>query len=179
MVAREPAANRGHMVRALADYFDQVVASDVSDYGAGFPIEDYLFPGDPAEDVDWTITNPPFRLAEEFIAKAMDTSRNGVAMLVRTSFIEGEGRYRRLFQHTPPHYVLQFTERALMLRGKLWRYRHINPETGKETTSATAYCWLIWDMTVDPGVTRLCWTGLCRDRLERPGDYPDSETVAI
>lgn len=34
---REPAANRGHMVKPLAERFARVEASDIHDYGAGFP----------------------------------------------------------------------------------------------------------------------------------------------
>lgn len=33
-VCREPAANRGHMVRPLDEYFTAVIGSDVHDYGA-------------------------------------------------------------------------------------------------------------------------------------------------
>lgn len=166
MTVREPAANRGHMVKALQEFFiPPIIASDVADYGAGFPVEDYLFPGDPTPIVDWTITNPPFRLAEEFIHKATRRSRHGCAMLVRTSFIEGVGRHTRIFSYIPPDYVLQFTERLVMHQGKL----------SKDGSTATSYCWLIWHRC--EGDTRLRWTGVCRDRLERPGDYdtPDME----
>eukprot|EP01137_Pigoraptor_chileana_P020428 Opistho-2@6560 len=69
---REPAANRGHMVKPLQEYFHTVEASDIHDYGAGFPVRDYLF-GPPPPMVDWTITNPPFRLAEQFIRLALAT----------------------------------------------------------------------------------------------------------
>ena len=106
--AREPAANRGHMVRPLREYFDQVEAADVHDYGAGFPVQDYLF-GPLPDATDWTITNPPFRLAEQFIERALAASRRGVAMLVRSAFLEGVGRHTRLFSRTPPSHVLQFT----------------------------------------------------------------------
>lgn len=41
---REPAANRGYMVRPLAELFiPPIDASDVHDYGAGFPVRDYLW----------------------------------------------------------------------------------------------------------------------------------------
>ena len=65
------------------------------DYGLGYPVQDYLF-GPPPPETNWTITNPPFRLAEQFIARALVCSTAGVAMLVRTSFQEGMERYRRL-----------------------------------------------------------------------------------
>ena len=54
------------------------------------------------QDVDWIITNPPFRLAEQFILKALNHATEGVAMLVRTSFLESIGRYSSLFSVRPP-----------------------------------------------------------------------------
>jgi hypothetical protein len=73
MSVREPAANRGHMVRPLQEFFGRVEASDIHDYGAGFPVQDYLF-GPPPPRTDWTITNPPFRLAEQFIKRGLESS---------------------------------------------------------------------------------------------------------
>lgn len=159
MTCREPAANRGHMVRPLREYFSLVDASDVHDYGAGFPQRDYLFPGQ-LTSVDWTITNPPFRLAEQFIARALATSRHGVAVIVRTAFLEGIARHANLFSKTPPSYVLQFTERVVMHRGRL----------APEGASATAYCWLVWLIGSDEE-TRFDWLAPCRKRLEYPTDY--------
>lgn len=156
-VCREPAANRGHMVRPLSDYFAAVEGSDVHDYGAGFPQADYLF-GPLPEMVDWTITNPPFRLAEQFIERALATSREGVAMIVRAAFLEGQGRFERLFSKTPPSHVLQFTERVVMHKGRL----------APEGSTATAYAWLVW---MGDSHTRLHWIAPCRKRLERESDY--------
>lgn len=156
---REPAANRGHMVRPLAEYFADVEAADVFDYGHGFAVADYLFGPDPAE-VDWTITNPPFRLAEQFIARAGATSSCGVAMIVRAAFLEGQGRYDRLFAEHPPALVLQFAERVVMHKGRL----------APEGSTATAYAWLVWGHDDQP--TQLRWIAPCRKRLEREGDYP-------
>lgn len=155
---REPAANRGYMVRPLAEYFANVEASDVYDYGAGFPVNDYLF-GPQPEPVDWTISNPPFRLAEQFIERALATSRC-VAMIVRAAFLEGQGRYERLFSKMPPSHVLQFAERVVMHKGRL----------APEGTTATAYAWLVWvDRAAD---TKLRWIAPCRKELERECDYP-------
>lgn len=155
---REPAANRGHMVKPLAEYFETVEASDVHDYGAGYAVRDYLFP-DPLPMVDWTITNPPFRLAEQFIERAAATSGLGFAMIVRAAFLEGVGRYERLFSKNPPSFVLQFTERVVMHKGTL----------SEKGSTATAYAWLVW---IDgEGPTQLRWIPPCRKRLERPGDY--------
>lgn len=155
---REPAANRGHMVAPLREYFASVDAADVHDYGAGFPVSDYLF-GPLPERVDWTITNPPFKLAEQFIQRALDSSRQGVAVIVRAAFLEGIGRFERLYSKSPPSHVLQFTERVVMHKGRL----------APEGSTATAYAWLVW---MGGQHTQLGWIPPCRRRLERDGDYP-------
>lgn len=165
-VCREPAANRGHMVKPLAEYFRRIEASDVHDYGAGYPIEDYLFGPDP-EPVQYTITNPPFKLAEQFIARMAATSEFGFAVIVRSAFLEGVGRHERLFSVNPPSHVLQFTERVVMHKGRL----------APEGSTATAYCWLVW---LDGGdcqdrETHFEWIQPCRKRLERLGDYDFNE----
>lgn len=164
LVCREPAANRGHMVRPLAEYFSHVDASDVHDYGEGYPVQDFLF-GPAPQATDWTITNPPFRLAEQFIERAIDTSRCGVAMIVRTAFLEGVGRFDRLFSEVPPTDVLQFSERVVMHKGKL----------SPKGSTATAYAWLVWDTrnTVwsGRGGTVLSWIPPCRKILEKASDY--------
>ncbi len=157
MSVREPAANRGHMVRPLQEVFGRVEASDIHDYGAGFPVQDYLF-GPPPPRTDWTITNPPFRLAEQFIRRGLESS-NGVAVIVRSAFLEGVGRHRDLFSINPPSLVLQFTERVVMHKGKL----------SAKGSTATAYCWLVWT----PGATgtQFGWIAPCRKRLEQAEDY--------
>jgi hypothetical protein len=165
---REPAANRGHLVRALAEEFREVIASDVHDYGAGFPVHDYLFP-EPLARTAWTITNPPFRLAEAFIERALDLSGVGVAMLVRASFLEGVGRFERLYSHTPPTHVLQFSERVVMHKGTL----------SERGSTATAYAWLIWFKPHMGQPAQLHWTGICRAALTRPGDYPEDGLAVI
>jgi hypothetical protein len=160
LICREPAANRGHMVKPLREYFGAVEASDIHDYGLGFPVRDYLFGPDP-NLVDWTITNPPFRLTVPFIQRALATSRAGVAVLVRSAFLEGVARHRGLFSQTPPTDVLQFAERVVMHKGRL----------APEGSTATAYCWLVWRVGHWRGCTRLHWIAPCRKRLERPEDY--------
>lgn len=168
----EPACNRGHMAKPLREFFGRVHASDIHDYGyesgdwCQDRVVDFLFPGSesPAiakNGVDWIITNPPFRLAEQFIERAWQINGvQGVAVIVRTSFLEGIGRYENLFKRNPPSIVAQFTERVPMVKGRL-------TATG---STATAYCWLVW-MMGEHG-TRLVWIPPCRKQLERDSDYP-------
>ena len=155
---REPAANRGYMVRALSEYFDSVDASDVHDYGAGYPVQDYLF--GPASVADWTITNPPFRLAQRFIERAILSSRVGVAVIVRSAFLEGGKRYRELFSGNRPSMILQHAERVPMVKG---RY-------DPDASTATSYAWIVWLTLPTIPVTVFDWIPPCRTRFERPGD---------
>ena len=157
---REPCANRGFMVRPLLEYFQTVEASDVHDYGVGYPVADYLF-GLDQSPVDWTFMNPPFRLAQEFIERGLRTSRVGVACIVRSAFAEGAERFRDLYSKRPPSYIFQHVERVPMFRG---RY-----EPNK--SSATAYCWMVWlSQDSTKADTRFRWIPPCRRQFERPYD---------
>jgi hypothetical protein len=167
MDCREPAANRGHMVKPLREYFDHVEASDIHDYGAGFRVQDYIFGADPVGIMAWTITNPPFRLAQQFITQARNTSRHGVAVIVRTAFLEGIGRYNDLFSTGAPTDILQFSERVVMHKGRL----------SAKGSTATAYCWLVWRNNDRTGRSTFDWIAPCRKRLERASDYAE-ETAA-
>lgn len=161
----EPACGDGHMSMVLGEYFRTVISSDIYDYGFGkvYDFTDRSI----NHDVDFVVTNPPFRLAEQFIERAIGQAKLGVAMLVRTSFLEGSGRYRKIFSKMPPSYVLQFAERVPMLKGRL----------SAKASTATSYCWLIWIMDDLDSGTSLRWIPPCRKQLERIGDYPD-EVVA-
>lgn len=156
---REPCANRGYMVRPLEEFFIAVDALDVHDYGCGYRRDDFLFGADLLE-VDWTFMNPPFRLAEQFIAKAVRESTVGVAALVRTAFIESAARYDSIYSKTPPDYVFQYVERVPMVKG---RY-------DPKASTATSYCWLVW-LRYGTGDTKLRWIAPCRKQMERAGDY--------
>jgi hypothetical protein len=159
MSCLEPACGRGHMAVALAEYFSTTEASDVFDYGFS-AVADFLKAKRPERSVDWVITNPPFRLAEDFIIHALPMVRVGVAMLVRTVFIESVGRYERLFQPIPPTYVAQFTERVPMVKGRV----------DKKASTATGYAWVVWNKKLQ-GKTELVWIPPTRKILERDGDY--------
>ena len=90
----------------------------------------------------------------------------GVAMIVRTAFLESVGRYENLFKLNPPTIVAQFTERVPMVKGRL---------TAKGST-ATAYCWLVWIKGEKPRPFQ--WIPPCRKKLERDGDYPVEAAIA-
>lgn len=155
----EPACGAGHMAKVLKEYFAEVQNADIANYGYG-EVRDFLAFPYATDTYDWIITNPPFRLAEEFVLRALPLARVGVAILARTVFLESSGRYRAIFENTPPTIFAQFVERVPMVKGRL----------DKAATTATGYCWLIWkkDAAASP---QLAWIPPCRKSLERVGDY--------
>lgn len=158
----EPACGLGHMSRGLREYFSEVYSTDIHDYGHNDATIDFLTA--PVERrFDWCVTNPPFNRAEAFAKKATAAAHN-TALLVRTSFLEGQKRYTDLFSYNPPTDILQFTERLPMVKGRLDR----------KASTATSYAWLVWrDQTeIDrPGTTVFHWIPPCRKHLEKDSDY--------
>jgi hypothetical protein len=160
----EPACGRGYMSETLAEYFANVFASDITSYG--YPYEnvgDFLthhFNWEERDEVDWIITNPPFSLAEHFIWRALPAAKLGIAMLVRTAFLEGKGRYYGLFEGRSPSIIGQFVERVPMVKGRC----------DPKASTASSYCWLILEKSAKLGPF-FKWIPPCRKQLERPGDY--------
>ena len=176
----EPACGEFHMARPSGEYFAKVRASDVHPYGE-HQVLDFPLLGRSEHGADWVITNPPFMLAEQFIRTALDVAGTGVAMLVRSAFLEGEKRCLGLFAETAPSYVLQFSERVVMLKDRLVRSGRVDPfheKPGSKASSATSYSWLVWLHRVERD-TRLRWIAPCRHRLERDGDYPIYSPAAV
>lgn len=177
LTVREPCANRGYMVRPLEEVFRTVLASDVRDYGSGYPLLDYLFPG-PMHSAHWTFMNPPFNAAGSFILKSFETPGwRGTAALVRTSFLESVGRYNHLFLKWPPTLIAQFCERVIMHKGNVRDPDKLywDGATWKKPSTATSYCWLFWIRGIPPQPFHWIAPGT-RKRLTRPGDYPTDDS---
>jgi hypothetical protein len=167
MSVREPCANRGYMAVPLMEYFGAVLASDICDYGCGYSVRDYLFgPDNHFDPTDWTFLNPPFRLAAQFIERALRLSNVGVAVIVRTAFLEGKDRYETLFKSTPPWVVAVHSERVPMVKGKY----------DPCAASATSYSWLIWRKDTAERLP-IDWIAPCRRRLELPDDIKIGEAA--
>src|SRR5882724_5453178 len=149
----EPACGAGHMAKVLNEYFGEVRSADAYAYGYG-DIRDFLTYPYETNAVDWVITNPPFRLAEEFVLRGLRVARHGIAILARTVFLESIGRYEKIFRYFPPTKFAQFAERVPMIRGRLDR----------KATTATGYAWLVWEKNVT-GAPRLMWVPPCRKQL--------------
>ncbi len=159
MSCLEPACGEGHMAKVLKEYCGKVHCSDAYLYGYGHRRDFLTYPYE-TNAVDWVITNPPFRLAEEFVLRGLCVARRGVAILARTVFLESIGRYVGIFRANPPTKFAQFTERVPMVRGRL----------DSKATTATGYAWLVWEKGA-VGLPRLMWVPPCRKNLERRNDY--------
>lgn len=163
----EPACGAGHMARVLREYFSHVHCSDAYRYGFG-EIRDFLSEPHEPRSYDWVITNPPFRLAEEFLIEALKVARRGVAILARTVFLESVGRYNSIFRDTPPSKFAQFVERVPMVKGRL----------DAKVTTATGYAWFVWEKSAAVRVPQLMWVPPCRRALERHGDYENRQPTS-
>jgi hypothetical protein len=147
----EPAAGEGHMAEVLREYFGFVHASDVHDYGAGYAVGSFVGEGPDVARIetqpDWVITNPPFNLASEFAVRALtEVATFGVALLVRTTWLEGGDRFASIFKPYPPTIVALFSERVPMAKG------HWDPKG----STATSYSWVVW-LQARRGPTELRW----------------------
>ncbi|HEY9212084.1 MAG TPA: SAM-dependent DNA methyltransferase [Ancylobacter sp.] len=160
-LAFDPAAGEGHMAETLREYFPNVAAADIHDYGAGYLVADFLAHSPVIGPDGWIITNPPFNLAVEFARHALQVEDQGVALLLRTNWLEGETRFAEFLGAMPPDFWWQYTERVPMHRG-----RYV---PGGST--ATAYGWAVW-MPRSRGAldTRLRWIPPSKHRLFRPED---------
>jgi len=161
-VAWEPACGEGHIAEVLAEYFREVVASDIHDYGYGEHVVDFLTCEQLARkyDADWIITNPPFaEKSEAFVLKALELAKAGVAMFVRLQWLETEGRYERVFSKSPPTLIAFFAERVNLCKGR-W---------DPDGSTATAYIWLIWIKGCKPRAPFWIPPG-CRETFAKEGD---------
>ncbi|MCU7836139.1 MAG: hypothetical protein KZQ83_12935 [gamma proteobacterium symbiont of Taylorina sp.] len=79
------------------------------------------------EQVDIIITNPPYKLAREFIEKALGHGKT-VIMLLRLNFLESQGRYE-FWQANPPSHIITLSKR---------------PSFTNKGTDSTGYAWFCW-----------------------------------
>lgn len=140
----EPACGEGHISKVLENHGYTVLSTDLINRGFGtgdvdFLIQNNKFNGD-------IITNPPYKYAREFVEKALEMvpPGNKVAMFLKLTFLEGQGR-RDLFREKPPQTV--YVSSARLQCGKNGNF------TGQ---SAVAYAWFVWQKGF-PGPTQLKW----------------------
>lgn len=94
------------------------------------------------------VTNPPYKLAKDFILKALSIVGNGrkVCMFMKLTFLEGKER-KKLFKKYPPKTVYVCSGRINCCR---------NGEFEKYKSTAIAYAWFVWEKGYK-GETILNW----------------------
>lgn len=102
-VVWECACGTGCLSERLKQYCRGVVSTDVIDRGYG-QVQDFLLAKEIPSGCSCIITNPPYKLATEFILQALDLLPDGgrCIMFLKTTFLEGEKRHRLLFSKYPP-----------------------------------------------------------------------------
>jgi hypothetical protein len=131
----EPACGDGAIVKPLEAAGRIVVASDLVDRGAGYlSRRDYLMEPVP-EGVQGVITNPPYKLAMEFVEKAVREVPYS-AWLLRLNFLESVRRMS-FFKDISPARVLISSRRLPMMHRDGW--------AGPKNGSNACHAWFIWD----------------------------------
>lgn len=105
----EPAAGDSRIVNAMrsVDASGAIDAVEISRIGRSASatnwFEDDFIAWRPREAIyyDRIVTNPPYTLAEEYVSKCLDLLASGgqLILLLRLAFLEGQGRYERLWRH--------------------------------------------------------------------------------
>ena len=128
----ECACGEGDISKVFESNGFSVRSTDLIDRGFGSQL-DFL-----KSDVisDNIITNPPYKIALDFVMKAKKQSRNKIAMFLKTVWLESEGRYE-MFQDKefPLKCVYQFSKRVTLTKG------------GKKMKNSgmIAYAWYVWE----------------------------------
>lgn len=146
----EPCCGMNHITNVLKDNNYNVKTSDIIDRVNDGSVEiiDFLnynekYNGD-------IITNPPYKLATEFVYKSIETITYGhkVAMFLKLTFLETKKRYE-LFKKYPPKVIY-----VASMRFGCSQTGEFN--TDGNTGSAIAYCWYIWEKGYN-GDTTIKW----------------------
>ena len=128
----EPACGDGSMSRVLEAEGLTVYSSDLINRGYGDHPLDFL---QQEQQVDNIITNPPYSIVDAFVKKGLQLYKKKLALLLRLAFLEGQQRYKEIFQETPPQKIWCFSPRATFY-----------PDGAERKGSGTlAYAWFVWD----------------------------------
>jgi hypothetical protein len=132
----EPACGPGAIVRVLRAHEHTVLATDLVDYGCPNSESriDFLMEQSAGGGVGAIVTNPPFKLAAEFVRHAVPMVPL-VVMLLRLEFLAGARR--GLLDRWPLARVYVFRNRLPRMHRAGWE--------GPRSTSRISFAWFCWD----------------------------------
>lgn len=134
----ECACGMGHLSDVLIKKGYKVLSSDKIDRNYG-KVYDFLDNIVKKENYKCDIlTNPPYKYALEFVKHSLNILEKGYycVMYLKIQFLEGQER-RKLFDEFPPKYVYVNSARQTC---------YINGDMSKKMSSASCYCWFIWEI---------------------------------
>jgi len=134
----EPACGDGAMSNVLAEANHKVYVSDLEPRLEGAKVADFLERGNhpTVEPMNWIITNPPFKLAAQFVERAKAYDPDKIAMFLKIQFLEGIGR-RDLLLDTkfPLARIHVFSKRVSLTRNGL----------PMKNGGTMCFAWFVWD----------------------------------
>lgn len=152
----EPSCGEGHLSKWLVEHGHDVLSTDLVDRGYGIGGIDFFKVGGMFCDCQGTkllgewangetfdiLTNPPYNVSLDYVLHAIELIPDDghVLMFLKTSWLEGKERKRRLFDINPPRYLYQFSGRiACAMNGDFERM--------KKSGSAVGYAWYVFNKT--------------------------------
>lgn len=128
----EPACGDGAISKVLESSGHCVVSTDLVDRGYGIAPVDFLQTSSLRGRT--IVTNPPFKLATQFMRHAWSLGPLKMAFLLRLSALEGKGR-GQFFDASPLARVWVFRSRlSIYRRGEVMK-----------NSGVVAMAWLVWD----------------------------------
>lgn len=149
----EPACGRGAISRVLiTEGGCDVVSTDLVERGYGQGGVDFLMEYAAPANVETIVTNPPFKLADEFVRHALRLAPK-VVMLLRWAYAEGTGRSDIIDSHLA---------RVWLGRERLPFMHRDGYEGPKHSNSAAPFAWFVFEQQPrlpDVGFTvrRISW----------------------
>lgn len=131
----ECACGQGHLSKVLESKGYNVWSTDLIDRGYNKHDINFL-----RTNIVWLgdiLTNPPYKYAKEFVEHSLYLLNKGCycVMFLKIQFLEGKDR-RKLFDKYPPKYVYVNSARQLC---------YLNGDMENKISSATCYCWFVWE----------------------------------
>lgn len=136
----EPACGQGHLSKRMEELGKKVLSTDLIDRGYGDTGVDFLgdylinrgsyFEGD-------IITNPPYKIALEFLNKALQVVEVGskIAFFLKIQFLEGQKR-GEFFKRFPPKVIYVYSRRISCA---------MNGDFEKYNAAAMCHAWFVWE----------------------------------
>lgn len=134
-VIHDPCCGGGTIPKVARERGYIADGSDLRNRGFGVGDVDFFQDHSPRENI---ISNPPYKLGEEFVHHALSIARRRVAIVMRISFLAGQKRRKTLFDIHPPALVLILSTRPSM------------PPGGTDIPAkggTVDYCWLVWSQS--------------------------------